>query len=416
MASAGGVDGVSVSLWLKPGTLAGDMRLWGPLRRSSTPPSPQGTVGLWLDGSGNGTLRAYHWTQNMWTNLTVTGTVKTNQWQHLGFTWRGKHMIAYLNGNVMGGIDDSKFEFDRDVSGEAVSFGIGAKYLSYGVTYDGKMDDLSIWGSTLSPEQVRTLASGQSPLSVPPSAGAKAPPKPLAEYRLDGNALDVRGKYNGSAVNGASFTNGTGNTPFEYGGNMSLRLDGVNDEVTLANAAALRPGTNAWTLSVWFKAAATNQLGTVMAIRKATSPSTQMSVYVGGPDVGGVGSGMRVHSFVIGTQSPQVGRWETYTTGAYLDDRWHHVALVRTCNTLTPIVYVDGEVAPFIGLSSTATLLDVDSTDPWRIGSNGVGYYFAGLIDEAAMWNTALSSEQVAWLAKNSLSAIPPRGTLIRMQ
>jgi len=109
--------------------------------------------------------------------------------------------------------------------------------------------------------------------------------------------------------------------------------------------------------------------------------------------------------------------WESVTTTDYADGNWHHVALVcHANNQFRPILYLDGELTKAITLKTTVSVLDVESLEPWRIGSNGIGNCFAGSIDEVGLWDGALSSEQVAWLAQHSLSSISPRGTLIRLQ
>ena len=416
LASTGGVDSVTVSLWMKPDYVVTDMRLWDPLRAALKAPHPLGIIRFATSG-GSFALQGFHPAANAWTNVSYYGAVATNQWQHVGVTWKNKKLVTYINGNLVGGCAATVFEFDRDSFGDTIGFGLGAKYFTYGTSYDGKMDDVSLWDEALSPERIRALAAGASPLSLPAASPLRAPPRPLAEYRFDGNALDARGHYDASAVNGASFTNGTGNTPFDSAGNMALRLDGANDEVTLPNVAALRPGTKAWTVALWFKAAAADQMGILIANRKNGSPYTQVSIGVGGSAVGTVGAGRQIHTFLIGNLSYQVGRWESVTSENYADGNWHHAAMVREGNALSPILYVDGEAAPITVLNRSGALLDVDSADPWRIGSNGTaGNYFAGLLDEAALWDTALTGEEVAWLAKNSLAAIPLRGTLLRVQ
>ena len=419
LASPGGGDGVTVALWIKPGKIVVDMRLWAPLRQSSADPHPEGSIRFVADALGQGTLQAA--TSLGWVNVTTAGAVLANQWQHLGLTWRANLLETYVNGSLVGRAGMS-FEFDRDAVGGLIRFGMGANYLAtYGTNYDGKIDDLTIWNKTLSSAQIGALASGESPLSstlASASSGQALPPRlPLAEYRFDGNTRDSRGLYDASAVNGVAFTNGMGNAPFDYAGNMSLQFDGMDDEVTLPNVAALRPGTNAWSLSLWFKAASEDQDGSLIANRLNAAPYSQMAISVSGTGNGNPGPGRRIHYFVLGKESAASGRWESVTTSDYADGGWHHVALVHANDTFCPILYVDGGVVPFSSLEKTSLMLDNNSADPWRIGSLGLaGYYYKGLIDEVAMWNSALSGAEVAWLARNSLAAIPWRGTMISLQ
>jgi len=412
--SASVTDGATVSVWLKPSVNSGDMRLWSPIGLPDAPwPNPLGTVRL-VDKLG--VFKAF----NPGDEAINEGqcAVVDDQWQHVGMVWKGSKLYAYLNGNPVGNISGVPFQFDRDGNGTQIIFGIGASYYNkYGDTYNGKMDDFALWNQALTPEQMQELAAGRSPLSLTPPSACAVPPRPLAEYRLDGNALDAKGRYNASAVNGVAFSGGAGDTPFTYDGNMAAVFDGADDEVCMPNVADLRPRTNSWTVALWFKTQNANQLGTLIANRNNNAYiASQISIYMGGTETGAVGTGNRIHPFCL---APELNGdwWESVTTTDYADGNWHHVALVcHANNQFRPILYLDGELTKAITLKTTVSVLDVESLEPWRIGSNGIGNCFAGSIDEVGLWDGALSSEQVAWLAQHSLSSISPRGTLIRLQ
>jgi len=408
ISSTGGVDGVTLAVWLKPGSV-GDARLFNTIRKTSTVPHPSGNIRLATNSLGQVILQVA--TNTVWMNLTPAGAIQTNEWQHLCLVWRANLVDAFVNGERVGWVV-SNFEFDRDVNGDLVGFGIGAKYLTtYGQTFDGKLDDLAVWNWTLSASQISALAAGVSPLAFPVAVLPLRPEKPLAQYRLDGDATALPRLYDGAAVNGATFAAGSGDTPFAFAGNMALSLDGVNDEVTVPNLDALRPGTNAWTVSLWFKASASDQLGAILANRLSISPYTQISIYCGGTATGTIGTGRRLHYVVLGGSTIP---WEAVTSADYADGEWHHVALVCEAGYNRPTLYVDGEIVSVTLLRSASGANNIGSADPWRIGSSGVTH-FKGLIDEVAMWRAALPVEQIAWLANNSLMAIPPKGTLIRV-
>lgn len=411
ISSTGGVDGVTLSVWLKP-TAVGDARLFSTLRKTAVTPNPSGNVRLATNALGKVILQVA--TNTVWLSLTPAGAIQTNEWQHLSLVWRANYVEAFVNGERVGWVI-ANFEFDRDSNGDSVGFGIGAKYLStYGQTFDGKLDDLAVWNWTLSASQIGALATGVSPLAVSLAVSPLRPEKPLVQYRLDGDATALPRLYDGAVVNGATFANSAGDTPFTLAGNKALSLDGVNDEVTLPNLDALRPGTNAWTVSLWFKASASDQRGAILANRLSVYPYTQIGIYCGGATLGNIGTGRRIHYVVLGGA---VGAWEAVSSTDYADGAWHHVALVCESNYYPPILHIDGSVVPVSVLRSPTGPTDINSANPWRIGSAGLsGYYFSGMVDEVAMWNAALPVEQVAWLANNSLTTIPPRGTLIRIQ
>ena len=406
VSSTGLNKGASVSVWLKPKSLTADMRLWGQLNRNGSNGHPLGAISLGNNAYG-WALQGFYPPGNTWVPIMPFNTYAIDVWQHFCFVWTEDQLVTYHNGNPVGGMDHT-FEFDLD-AGTAMQFGIGAKYLnSYGQSYDGMMDDLAVWDENLTAAQVHQLASGVSPLSIADRADVAAPPAPLAEYRLDGNAQDAGGSYSGTLLGDATFTNGVDNTPFSYEGNSALKLDGSGDSVRIADAAALRPGTNGWTMSLWFKTVNTNhQYGAFIAKRKGSSPYTQMALMMGGAGTGNPGDGQKIHTFVIGANLS--GRWEITSSRTYADEEWHHLALVRTPDSWDPVLYVDGTAtAIYINQRGGDRPHDINCTDPWYIGDTGANAYFEGLIDEVAMWDQALTGEQIAWLSQNSVSEITP--------
>jgi len=157
---------------------------------------------------------------------------------------------------------------------------------------------------------------------------------------------------------------------------------------------------------MWFQAPDGNQQAGLLVKRTNGSPYTQMSLMLGGTGTGAIGNGQTIHPFVIGADG---SRWEVHTDADLADGGWHHLALVRPDTGFDPILYVDGQVAAVtFNLNSGTPPRNVNTTSPWAIGSNGSGSSrFTGMIDEVAMWNVALSSDNIMWLANHSLIELP---------
>lgn len=408
-------DGATISLWVKPSAFTDDMRLFeqfGPSSATLSAPYPNGGMAFVHFSPTVGSL--YGWDNEglAWRLFAPTCQLAVNQWQHLGFVWRGSHLFAYLNGNLVGDMTMS-FDFDRDRYGNAIRLGIGAKYyLENGNSFNGQIDDFAVWSEPLSVGQIRELASGVSPLSVSPSEAVQAPKSPLAEYRLDGDANTLRYTYSGVVGGGATFVGN--DAPFGYAGDESLRFDGVDDGVVIADDPALRPGTNAWSVSLWFKADSADQTGTLIAKRMNDAPNTQMNIMVAGDQFGGnAGAGRRLHVFVLSGPDYR-DWWEITSKDDVADNNWHHVALVREGGTFAPVLYLDGRECPvWIGRDTGVRPQDIDCTSPWTIGFDGTACLFKGQIDEVALWNRAIASENVAWLASHSLAAVPLEKPLV---
>lgn len=100
----------------------------------------------------------------------------------------------------------------------------------------------------------------------------------------------------------------------------------------------------------------------------------------------------------FGTGSVRAGNQATILSGAaYNDGAWHHVAATQGPGGMA--LYVDGVL---VGSNTVTTALN--ATGFWRVGadtlngwpSNPTSAFFAGTVDETAVYPSALSAEQVA--------------------
>lgn len=76
-----------------------------------------------------------------------------------------------------------------------------------------------------------------------------------------------------------------------------------------------------------------------------------------------------------------------------LSTGWHHLA--GTYDGTTMALYVDGVQT---GTRSANGILDLDPTDNWLLGGGASGGLLDGRIDDVRMYNTALTSAQIAAL------------------
>lgn len=421
LSSVASNEGATVSFWVKPRTIADFARLFAQFGPLGDPPQPYANGGMAMQRINDevGTLFGWDTALNPpigdWRQFAPGCGLYTNQWQHMAFVWRGTSVVAYRNGQPLGYIN-MQFDFNRDANNNVLKFGIGAKfYLQYGEWLDGLIDDFAVWSEALTTDQVRSLTAGASPLTITSGLAPKAPDRPLAEYRLDGNALDSRLLNHGYTEGNTAFVSGEGNTPFAYAGNSAVQVSGGG--VTIPDAPAVRPGTNAWSISVWFKAGAFDQQGTVIAKRMSDYPVTQINLLVAGGDpYGNPGDGRRVHLYNIAP--PDLNNWfEVSTISDIADGQWHHLALVMAAGVNRPVLYIDGTVAP-VYILNDAGVHPFDNTNysPWTIGHNGAGSYYYGLVDEVGLWDRALTGDNIAWLASHSLEAIPPKGTVMALR
>jgi len=249
---------------------------------------------------------------------------------------------------------------------------------------------------------VMVLVGGQA------LAAEVAPPAPVSGYLFDEGSgtttADAFGSNDGTLVNGPVWTN---DTPFAYAGNYSLSRTNTIEHVNLGTPADLDfiPQTDSFTLAGWLQTCAgyTDHLGTgARLIIKGPSTGTEGQYNLQGNQThvqawaGGTGIG--VYSFLPTTPPP----------GA-----WHHLAVVVTPTTQT--LYVNAVVQASGGVGTVTSTNAVTLMQEIPLPAPGQ-YTTDNRYDELALWDTALSADNIEWLANNSikdlLSAATP-GTLI---
>ena len=170
----------------------------------------------------------------------------------------------------------------------------------------------------------------------------------------------------------------------------SFNFDGDGDYLDCGASNVLVTGTNV-TLSCWFKVDGTsrgyliqNQKGagsTNLTIQVNSNDSSETAGYVGVIIWSGAG-----HNFIS-------------VDGSVDDGAWHHLALTTTSSA--QVLYLDGASVA----TGSNTFTNASSTDSTLVGNDGGSNYdFDGLIDEVAVFNTALSADDIAKLASKPLN------------
>jgi hypothetical protein len=202
-----------------------------------------------------------------------------------------------------------------------------------------------------------------------------APPVPtglVAAYGFDEasgtTALDASGSGNPGTISGATRVTG------RAGG--ALSFDGVNDWVTVADAASLDL-TTGMTLEAWVNPTQLNGLWRTVLL-KETGGGMAYALYAG--DDAGRPSGHVWSTSELDAHGP----------AALPLDTWSHVAM--TYDGATVRLYVGGTQVATRAATGAARV----TTGALRIGGNAVwAEWFAGRIDEVRVYNRALTAPQI---------------------
>ncbi|MDH4240452.1 MAG: LamG domain-containing protein, partial [Phycisphaerae bacterium] len=222
------------------------------------------------------------------------------------------------------------------------------------------------------------------------------PPNPanlLASYQFEGNYLDSSGNLN-------HLTDPCGTAPgFDTGvvGSFALSLDGVEDHlVTNVNDIGIE-GNTPRTITCWAKA-------DTMAI----ADWTLIFGFTGNPDgSGGTGSHFNIGvSTAILQAEPSfiahIWSWEEQILPLDVDV-WHHFAMTYDGTTIR--YYGDGvELDTDPGKSNVWNLVHADRVHVGKRATSDL--CFPGDVDDARIYNVALSKEEIAYIATQGAGSL----------
>jgi hypothetical protein len=232
----------------------------------------------------------------------------------------------------------------------------------------------------------------------------------------DGSGTTVTaltGGINGILETGATFA--TQATPVTGASNRVVSLDGSTGNVNFGANSAFEFVNSTFTIAFWVNTPATAARTMLVTKGNGSSPhgndpnswAYQMELLMTSSALAGAPLTASNNS-----------RFERESTSSNLDDgTWHHVAAILNTSTATGEVqlYIDGverittiaqdnfaDNAAYNGAPLVPLRLGVRST-----GASGVELPMAGFFDEFALFDRGLTSDEIEWLATNSLTPPP---------
>ncbi len=340
---------VTIQAWVRPSTLTGFQSV---LMKEA----PEGLAYALYANDSTSKPAAHIRLTGMTDSDSSAGTtgLTIGSWTHLAATFDGATLRFYVNGALIE---------SRAVSG-TVQATAGALRLGgntvWGEYFGGVIDEVRIYSRALPAAEIAR------DMNAPVSSGLVAA---FGFEETTGTvASDASGRGNNGTIQGATRASG------RFG--RALSFDGVNDVVTVADAATLdspHVTVSAWvlptTLSGWrtavMKEAAAGVVYGLYAHDNAPNPA--MTVGMSGVD----------HSASGAAPLPL--------------NTWSHLA--ATYDGATVRLFVNGTQVSTKAISGTLAA----SANPLRIGGNSLWVrYFSGTIDEVRVYNRALSAAEIS--------------------
>jgi hypothetical protein len=242
---------------------------------------------------------------------------------------------------------------------------------SDGNDFKGLVDEAEVYNRALSPSEINNIYQTDKAQIAPAT-----PTPPVTLFRAEGNANDSIGSANGTLQGGATFAPGILGQAFSF--------DGTDDG--FATASTTITNTLPLTIDAW--------VNPTLRTDGTDFPNNVFSNDVPGE----FGNGFGVNVFPGGSQlKVEVDDGFREVPGVSFNaGQWYHVAVVYTPGNYK--AYVDGQLvddfdfAPGTANAQSVIRLGFHNDDDFAYGTRR---FFKGLIDEAAAYNTALTSAQI---------------------
>ncbi len=288
----------------------------------------------------------------------VTGkslVMSSDHWNHVGFGYHDVQDRMYMH---FAGTEQPQSVSQNLPPNAGVNVSIGADSAGSSNFFRGLIDDVAVYNVALSSAEIRQLYHNHPHVNL------------VASYYFDGSAIDASGNGHDGSINGAAWApdrNGDVDKALSFDGNDYVL---VNDHPDLRFSQAL-------TITAWIRETTRGSYAKVLS-RRSGSYFYFLGVDNGEP-YGGIGDGS---SYTVTQKSIDMPL-----------DQWHFIAFVYDNTANSMHIYYDGI---YDGRAVTRSLPLMTGVD-LSIGADfeGTNNYFEGLIDSVAIYDLALTAEEM---------------------
>ncbi len=319
------------------------------------------------------------------TTLSPISAVTSDQWHHYAYSMStsGSNVTIklYIDGKL-----NTNTTYATGASSTYGATAIIGSFTSIANFYAGFLDDLKVYNSALTDDQIRldynanaavNFNTGTATESGKLIDGAGNPP--VGEWNFDEHYGTTANDQSGNGNTG-TLTSGPSWTAGKYG--SAIKFDGSNDYVNIPDPSSgnLDFGTGNFTVSTWVKASSASSLGAIVTKKNNVGNN-------------GVGYTLSFFSglviFKVPTGSVNKSASFTYPT----DNKWHYIVGVRNDDTLS--IYLDGALQ---GSGTGVSGVDTSNAEPLIIGSDSIfSSFLSGSVDQVKIYNYARTPAQIAY-------------------
>jgi len=278
-----------------------------------------------------------------------------DHWNHVAFGYNDSQDRMYMH---FAGTEVPKSVLQDLPATAGIDLSIGADSAGSSNFFRGLIDDVAVYNVALSSTAIRQLYHNHAHANL------------VASYYFDGNATDASGNGHDGSINGAAWA------PDRNGeADKALSFDG-NDYVLVSDHPTLR-FDQSLTITAWIRETTRSSYAKVLS-RRSGSYFYFLGVDNGKP-YGGIGDGS---SYSVTDKTIDMPL-----------DQWHFIAFVYDSTVDSMHIYYDGIYDERAVTRSLPLMTGVDLS----IGADfeGTNNYFEGLIDSVAIYDLALTAEEI---------------------
>jgi hypothetical protein len=340
---------------------------------------------VWIDGDDSLYFRADDNADANYRQLVSATKFAATGWHHFAVSWEDdRDADLYIDGALDASTKTGTFASVDDLT-NANAFRLGAE-TDAGNPFDGKLDDIRVYGYPLSAGDVSKLYQTTAP-AQPVDTGL------VGHWTFDGadiqgtTVIDRSGKGNNGTATGTTKTIG------KLG--QGLSFNGTSDHVSLSDFFS---GMDDGTISLWVKT--TNDAAmTLFGVNRGGVPCSDnhWNLLIGDGSDGYDDNGLITIVYNYGTT--YILYYSTLNRSELFDGNWHNITVT---NDSAHHIYLDGvskTITDHFG-NDGGELFDIYSLNSFRIGSqycnSAEQNFFNGKMDDVHIYNRALTATEVA--------------------